>query len=91
MFSSIRKGSVARARQAAILLVRRRMAKSLNELGELFDRDHTTIMHACEAAAKRGEDIAAIELALKAITEGSSAGLFDSYRSASEAANGSHA
>lgn len=44
---------VAGARHAAIALCRERLDYSLTDIGEVFDRDHSTVLAAVEAARKR--------------------------------------
>ncbi len=43
-----RTNSVALPRQMAMFLMRRMTTLSLSEIGRFFDRDHTTVIHACE-------------------------------------------
>ena len=43
-----RTNSVALPRQMAMYLMRRQTTLSLSEIGRFFDRDHTTVIHACE-------------------------------------------
>ena len=43
-----RTNSVALPRQMAMYLMRRMTTLSLSEIGRFFDRDHTTVIHACE-------------------------------------------
>jgi chromosomal replication initiator protein len=42
-----RTNSVALPRQVAMYLMRRQTTLSLSEIGRFFDRDHTTVIHAC--------------------------------------------
>jgi len=42
-----RTNSVALPRQIAMYLMRRQTTLSLSEIGRFFDRDHTTVIHAC--------------------------------------------
>jgi chromosomal replication initiator protein len=42
-----RTNSVALPRQVAMYLMRRQTTLSLAEIGRFFDRDHTTVIHAC--------------------------------------------
>jgi len=42
-----RTNSVALPRQVAMFLMRRQTTLSLAEIGRFFDRDHTTVIHAC--------------------------------------------
>jgi chromosomal replication initiator protein len=43
-----RTNSVALPRQIAMFLMRRQTTLSLSEIGRFFDRDHTTVIHACD-------------------------------------------
>jgi chromosomal replication initiator protein len=43
-----RTNSVALPRQVAMYLMRRMTTLSLSEIGRFFDRDHTTVIHACD-------------------------------------------
>jgi len=43
-----RTASVALPRQMAMFLMRRQTTLSLSEIGRFFDRDHTTVIHACD-------------------------------------------
>jgi chromosomal replication initiator protein len=43
-----RTNSVALPRQIAMFLMRRMTTLSLSEIGRFFDRDHTTVIHACD-------------------------------------------
>ncbi len=45
--SKRRNQSLARPRQIAMALAKELTQHSLTEIGEAFDRDHTTVMHAC--------------------------------------------
>jgi chromosomal replication initiator protein len=54
-----RTQDVAIPRQLAMYLCRRMMAASYPQIGELFGRDHTTIMHAAEATERRRKTDAA--------------------------------
>jgi len=45
--SKRRTNSVALPRQVAMYLMRRQTTLSLAEIGRFFDRDHTTVIHAC--------------------------------------------
>ena len=47
LLSSRRSRSVARPRQVAMYLSKELTEHSLPEIGASFDRDHTTVMHAC--------------------------------------------
>ena len=43
-----RTASVALPRQMAMYLMRQQTTLSLSEIGRFFDRDHTTVIHACD-------------------------------------------
>jgi chromosomal replication initiator protein len=47
MASARRTRSVAMARQIAMYLARKTTLKSFPDIGRFFNRDHTTVMHAC--------------------------------------------
>ncbi|MGH7724759.1 MAG: chromosomal replication initiator protein DnaA [Candidatus Eiseniibacteriota bacterium] len=52
-----RTNSVALPRQIAMYLMRRQTTLSLSEIGRFFDRDHTTVIHACDKIERlRGSD-----------------------------------
>jgi chromosomal replication initiator protein len=52
-----RTNSVALPRQIAMHLMRRQTTLSLSEIGRFFDRDHTTVIHACDKIERlRGSD-----------------------------------
>ena len=52
-----RSRSLARPRQLAMSLSRELTSHSLPEIGNAFEKDHTTVLHACRAVAKlRAED-----------------------------------
>lgn len=46
MRASTRKAEIVRARQAAMWALRHHTTLSYPEIGRLFDRDHTTVIHA---------------------------------------------
>jgi chromosomal replication initiation ATPase DnaA len=50
------RARVALARQVAMYLAHVRCGLSLTEAGELFDRDRTTVAHACHIVEARRED-----------------------------------
>lgn len=59
------RARVAMARQVAMYLAHIACGLSLTDVGELFDRDRTTVAHACEVVEDRREEPAfdrAIEL-----------------------------
>ena len=51
--SKSRTRDLAHPRQAAMLWLRNNTNLSLPEIGRLFDRDHTTVLHGIRAAEKR--------------------------------------
>jgi chromosomal replication initiator protein len=51
MSSHRRARSVARPRQVAMYLARELTPLSLPQIGRRFDRDHTTVLHACRTIA----------------------------------------
>ena len=68
LISHSRKRSVVRPRQVAMSLSRQLTEKSLPEIGEFFDRDHTTVINACKrieelvsSDPKLREDISRLE------------------------------
>jgi chromosomal replication initiation ATPase DnaA len=59
------RARVALARQVAMYLAHIACGLSLTEVGELFERDRTTVAHACEVIEQRRDDAnfdAALEL-----------------------------
>lgn len=50
LYGRSRTRRVVAARQAAMLAVRRQTDMSLSEIGRLFDRDHTTVLHGIRRA-----------------------------------------
>ena len=63
LLSRTRTARVAEARQAAMTLIRRNTDFSLVEVGEIFRRDHATVIHAMRAVDRKAEvdaDFAAI-------------------------------
>lgn len=46
IYGDSRKAHIARARAAAMHLSRKRLGYSYPKLGKIFNRDHTTIIHA---------------------------------------------
>ncbi len=53
MLGDHRQPHIVRARHEAMLAVRERLELSYPAIGEVFVRDHTTVMHGCQAARKR--------------------------------------
>jgi len=57
MVSKRRNRSIARPRQIAMALAKDLTNLSLPEIGDAFERDHTTVLHACRKVSQlRGED-----------------------------------
>jgi Bacterial dnaA protein helix-turn-helix len=59
------RARTALARQVAMYVAHVGMSFSLTQVGQLFDRDRTTVAHACEVVEQRRDDLAfdrAIEL-----------------------------
>ena len=55
--SAKRTRSLARPRQVAMALCKELTQHSLPEIGEAFDKDHTTVLHACRKVVQlRDED-----------------------------------
>lgn len=52
------RARIALARQVAMYIAHVAYARSLTEVGELFDRDRTTVAHACAVVEQRREDAA---------------------------------
>ncbi len=52
LLSQSRLGPVARARHACVLLARQRTDQSLQQIGRLLSRDHTTIAHSLRVAVR---------------------------------------
>jgi len=59
--SSRRNRHIARPRQVAMYLSRRLLGASLPRLGELFGRDHTTVLHAIREIERRLKDDVALQ------------------------------
>lgn len=47
LLTTSKSRSVARARQLAMAVMRERWGYSFPEIGSLFEKDHSTVMHAC--------------------------------------------
>jgi hypothetical protein len=67
-----RGGAISRPRQAAMYLIHGILGFSLPQTGRIFDRDHTTVMHARNRCIKQlaektlwGERIARLEMSLR--------------------------
>jgi chromosomal replication initiator protein len=66
---------VARPRQIAMFLAKELTSRSLPVIGHAFDRDHTTVMHACRVVELRcagDAKFAAAVAELRAVLEDSS-------------------
>jgi chromosomal replication initiator protein len=59
-----RSRHIAGPRQVAMYLCRRLLGTSLPRIGEMFDRDHSTVFHAVEATEKRLKDDDAFQAAV---------------------------
>lgn len=65
-----RRAEVVRARQVAMYLCREIVRNSYAEIGLQFQRDHSTVMHACgKIADLLEEDEADVVAAVNSITE----------------------
>lgn len=53
LLGTSRHRHIITAKQAAMLAVRERMGLSYPVIGELFNRDHTTVLHGCLRAERR--------------------------------------
>ena len=61
MVSKRRNRSIARPRQIAMALAKDLTNLSLPEIGEAFERDHTTVLHACRKVSQLREEDGRIE------------------------------
>jgi chromosomal replication initiator protein len=66
--SKRRSRNVAVPRQLAMYLCRKLMNTSFPHIGELFERDHSTVMHACDVTARRIKDDAAFQATVERLT-----------------------
>jgi Bacterial dnaA protein helix-turn-helix len=57
-FPSRGRASVCQARQVSMYLTHVCFSLSLTQVGQLFDRDRTTVAHACEVTEQRRDDVA---------------------------------
>ena len=57
-FPSRGRARTALARQAAMYIAHVGLSFSLTQVGQLFDRDRTTVAHACEVVEQRRDDVA---------------------------------
>jgi len=64
-----RSKHVAQPRQVAMYLCRRLMNASLPHIGELFDRDHTTVLHAVTTTERRLKDDVALQAIVASIEQ----------------------
>lgn len=69
MLSDRRAVHVAIPRQVAMYLARELTLQSLPSIGRLFNRDHTTVHHACHAIARRIEEQPRIAADVKALRQ----------------------
>lgn len=53
IFSQRRNRQFSRPRQIAMLIIKEKSTLSYPAIGRIFNRDHTTIVHACKAVRKR--------------------------------------
>ncbi len=64
-----RKREVAQTRQIAIYLCRELSETTLKNIGEAFNRDHSTVMHSCEMVTARMQEDRNLREELEAIRE----------------------
>jgi len=64
-----RSKHVAQPRQVAMYLCRRLLAASLPHIGELFGRDHTTVLHAVSTTERRLKDDVALQAVVTSIEQ----------------------
>jgi Bacterial dnaA protein helix-turn-helix len=57
-FPSRGRARTALARQVAMYIAHVGLSLSLTQVGQLFDRDRTTVAHACEVVEQRRDDVA---------------------------------
>jgi hypothetical protein len=57
-FPSRGRARIALARQAAMYVAHVGLSLSLTQVGQLFDRDRTTVAHACAIVEQRRDDVA---------------------------------
>ncbi len=65
-----RSKHVAQPRQVAMYLCRRYLHASLPHIGELFGRDHTTVLHAVTTTERRLKEDVALQAVVTAIEQG---------------------
>jgi chromosomal replication initiator protein len=64
-----RTNSVALPRQMAMYLMRRTTTLSLTEIGRIFHRDHTTVIHACDKIERLSTSDRSVRGGLESLTE----------------------
>ncbi len=69
LVGSTRKRNIARTRQVAIYLCRELSETTLKNIGEAFNRDHSTVMHSCDMVADRLQEDRNLREELEAIRE----------------------
>ncbi len=69
LVGSTRKRDIARTRQVAIYLCRELSETTLKNIGEAFNRDHSTVMHSCDMVADRLQEDRNLREELEAIRE----------------------
>lgn len=74
--SSVRTARIATARRVAMATVRSETTLTLHEIGELFQKDHSTVVHACsdvlqelETGGRLADLFRIVQLAHKRATE----------------------
>ncbi len=68
LLSSSKRANIVYARQTAIYLVRSLMDISLSQIGTIFRRDHTTVMHSLDQVEKRKASSENVQKELDTIT-----------------------
>jgi chromosomal replication initiator protein len=76
LLSKSKLSEYARPRQVAMFLARELTKKSLPDIGNLFHRDHTTVLFAIGAVAMRERDDPNVAHALRVLRERLSTALF---------------
>lgn len=70
MKSPIRTRDIVRPRQVAMYLAKRMTARSLPEIGRLFDRDHSTVFYAVRVVEDRRAADVAFDREVAALADG---------------------
>lgn len=70
LFSDRKWQPVAKARQEAMRLIRDVTGLSYPQIGRIFDRDHTTALHACRVIGSEGERRSACALLRRVLSTG---------------------